>query len=106
MGTNRETGPDVRPCTVIETWTAAIRCRYLGPTNHRGTRIAVSRFDGAGWGRDPQRITVGWDHAMNPGENYAAAVREYVDRAGWSGEWLVSTCDGGAVAVCRPGSRS
>ena len=43
---------------------------------------------------------------MNPGENYAAAVREYVDRAGWSGEWLLSTCDGGAVAVCRPGYRA
>lgn len=99
------TKQEVKPCTVTETWKTAVRCKYYGPTNHRGSRIRVGRFDSANWGKDPNAITVDWDYALNIGENYAEAVRQYVDGLGWSGEWLLSTCDGGAVAVCVPGSR-
>lgn len=86
-------------CTVVESWKAVIRCKYHGPTNHRGTRITVSRFDGSGWGKDPNRLTVEWDYSLNAGENYAAAVRQYLEQAGWSGTWITGQCDGGAVAV-------
>jgi len=85
--------------TVTESWRVVIRATYHGPTNTRGTRIRVRRWDGSAWGEDPNRITVGWDYALNTGENYAAAVREYLARAGWDGRWTVAQCDGGAVAV-------
>lgn len=76
-----------------------MRVRYYGPTNTRGSRLRVSRFEWAGAGLDPNRITLEWDYALGHTENYVCAVREYVTRAGWDGEWIVSTCDGGAVAV-------
>jgi hypothetical protein len=93
----------------IESGRVAIRCRFYGPTNHRGSRIRVTRFDNPtdAYGftrRDPNGMTVSWDHALGLTENYVSAVREYVRRAGWSGTWAVSTCDGGAVAVMVPGS--
>jgi len=88
----------------IDTGRVAIRCRFYGPTNHRGSRIRVTRFDSPAAGRDPNGMTVSWDHALGLTDNYVAAVRQYVRRAGWAGTWAVSTCDGGAVAVMVPGS--
>jgi hypothetical protein len=88
----------------IESGRVAIRCRFYGPTNHRGSRIRVTRFDSVIAGRDPNAMTFGWDYALGLTENYVSAVREYVRRAGWSGTWAVSTCEGGAVGVFVPGS--
>jgi len=84
---------------VRESGRVVIRARFYGPTNTRGSRIRVSRFDPPAAGRDPHAVTVGWDYALGIPENYVEAVREYVSRAGWNGDWAVSTCDGGAVAV-------
>lgn len=77
-----------------------IRCKYFGPTNHRGSRIRVERWDG-GMSRasDPNRLTVGWDYSLSIEDNYVKAVAGYIRRAGWTGRWTVATCDGGAVAV-------
>ena len=63
---------------------AAIRTRYAGPTNHRGTRIIAS----AKWFSDqqPKRHTYDWDYALDVKENHAAAARE----------WLVSFNNHGA----------
>ena len=88
----------------VESGRAVIRCRFYGPTNTRGSRIGVRRFDPPCAGNDPNRITVSWDHALSLTENYVAAVQQYVTRAGWGGTWAVSTCDSGAVAVFVPGS--
>lgn len=88
----------------VESGRAVIRCRFYGPTNTRGARIGVRRFDPPAAGNDPNRVTVGWDYALGLTENYVAAVQAYVSRAGWAGTWAVSTCDGGAVAVFVPGS--
>lgn len=84
---------------VSESWRVAIRCKYHGPTNTRGSRITVARFESSVHGKDPNRITVGWDYSLNTGENYAAAVAEYVTRAEWGGHWRVATVTDGAVAV-------
>ena len=88
----------------VESGRAVIRCRYYGPTNTRGARIGVRRFDSPVAGNDPNRVTVGWDDALGLTKNYVAAVQQYLDRAGWAGTWAVSTCDRGAVAVFVPGS--
>lgn len=83
----------------VESGRAVLRCRYWGPTNTRGSRIRVMRFDA---GRDPNGITVDWDHALNLTGNYVSAVQAYLDRAGWGGTWAVSTVTDGAVAVYVP----
>ncbi len=81
---------------------ATVRAKYLGPTNHRGSRIVVSRFDPPSHGTDPNRITVSWDYALGVVENYAAAIQTYLERAEWQGTWIVSYTDSGAVAVQPP----
>jgi len=65
---------------------AAIRTRYIGPTNFRGSRIAVSDGGGFGWG--PRRLVVGWDYALNPVENHAAAAEA----------WLAKFIEGSSLA--------
>lgn len=87
--------------SAVESGRAVLRCRYWGPTNTRESRVRVMRFDG---GRDPNAVTVGWDHSLDPTGNYVAAVQRYLDRAGWSGSWTVSTVTDGAVAVYVPGT--
>lgn len=53
---------------------AGIVTRFLGPTNHRGSRVAVSdNYHG-----DVRRIYVSWDHALNPAQNHAAAARAWL----------------------------
>ena len=59
------------------------------------------RFDG---GRDPNAITVAWDDSLGLTGNHVAAVQMYLDRAGWSGTWAVSTVTDGAVAIYVPGT--
>jgi hypothetical protein len=42
---------------------------------------------------------VAWDYSLGTSENYREAVRQYVERAEWVGEWITSTITDGAVAV-------
>lgn len=83
----------------IDSYRVAIRCRYYGPTTHRGSRIVATRWDGREWKTDPNKITVGWDDALSISENYQEAVARYLIRAEWSGKWAVSRVPDGAVAV-------
>jgi len=87
-------------CKVDESQRVTVKCKYLGPTNHLGSRISVQRYEGSTFGKDPNRLTISWDYALNIGENYAEAVRQYVEKANWGGHWVVSTITDGAVAVC------
>ena len=89
-----------KTCNVNESHRVAVRCKYLGPTNHLGSRISVQRYEGATWGKDPNRLIISWDYALNIGENYAEAVRQYVEKANWGGQWVTSNITDGAVAVC------
>lgn len=90
------------PATVRESWRVTLRCKYLPVTNHRGSRIKVTRWDSTTYGTDPNGITVGWDHSLNTQQNYAEAVRQYLLKAEWDGTWVVSLCADGAVAVYFP----
>ena len=70
----------------------AVRAKYIGPSNTRGTRISVSAQVG--------RMTVAWDHALNRDENYARAIGLFVRRWGWWGAWsLGGAVDGSTVAT-------
>ncbi len=85
---------------VSESYRVTLRAKYLPVTNHRGSRIKVSRFEGTSYGRDPHAVTVSWDYSLGIGENYAAAFGQYLARTDWGGQWVSSMIDGGAVAVC------
>jgi len=84
-----------RQTAVRESNRATLRCKYSA----NGGRITVSRYESNTWGKDPNRITVAWDYSLGTGENYREAVRQYVERAEWVGEWITSTITDGAVAV-------
>lgn len=84
---------------VSESHRVVIRCKYHGPTDTRGSRITVARFENTAHGKDPHRLTVGWDYSLNTGENYQAAVAAYLERTEWGGHWRVGTVTDGAVAV-------
>tara|TARA_R100001082_G_C4355972_1_gene156909 strand:- start:954 stop:1262 length:309 start_codon:yes stop_codon:yes gene_type:complete len=57
---------------------AAIRTRYAGPTNSRGSRIIVT--DSKFFDEARQRHTYDWDHALDVNENHAQAAQEFLDR--------------------------
>lgn len=56
----------------------AIVTKYLGPTNHRGSRILVKAQAG--------RMTVPWDHALDSDDNHTAAAYQYAKAKGWIGQ--------------------
>lgn len=52
--------------------------RYLGPTNHRGSRIIATHK------RDSEttyRATIPWQHDLSPEDNHLAAAERLLD--GW-----------------------
>ena len=91
----REFAPNepVRACQVLETHRVSLRANYSAPSG--GGRITVSRGEGGG-----QRLTVGWDHSLNTGENYARAFNEFITRMNWGGSWVIGSGARGYVAVC------
>jgi len=89
---------------VSESPRAAVECRFYGPTNSgRGSRIKVQRMESASqratYGADQFALTVEWQDDLGLHGNYVHAVQQYMDRAGWSGRWLVALTGEGAVAV-------
>ena len=55
----------------------ALRTRYHGPTNYRGSRIIVT-YPVKGINRN--RYTYDWNYALDVSENHAAAAQEYLDK--------------------------
>ena len=56
---------------------SSIRTRFVGPTNHRPARIIAS--DGR-TGMDSWRLTVSYDHELNPDANHKAAAQAWMDK--------------------------
>lgn len=81
---------------VNESGRVAVRARYLGPTNYRGSRIKVTRMDAR---TGDKSLTVPWDDALGLAENYAAAIRAYLDMMGWEGTWAMGGGTDEIVAV-------
>ena len=73
----------------------SITTKFVGPTDHRGSRVAAqvsdygsdmetnSRFNGR-----PGRLVVSWNHAHNPEENHRLAAFALAKKLGWDGEWI------------------
>lgn len=61
---------------IIGAYTAAmIVTRYHGPTNSRGSRVSAKLPSGV-------KVTLHWDHALNPYDNHAKAVCTLLEREG------------------------
>jgi hypothetical protein len=95
MSTNVKQVEPVRVCQVRQTHRVSLRGNYSAP-NGRG-RITVSRADG---GRDPMRLVVSWNHALDVADNYAQAFNQYLARQNWGGSWVIGSTTHGYVAVC------
>lgn len=75
----------------------AIETYFIGPTNHRGSRIAARVCeDGTGYGGKPRKLTLNWEHRLNPMQNHRAAAKALADRLGWAGVWIEGGGDHGA----------
>ena len=59
--------------------TQAIETRYLGPTNHRGSRIKAQAWAGS--------VTVPYNHALNIEDNHRAAATALLAKLGWQGSY-------------------
>lgn len=57
-----------------------IQTKYFGPTNAKGSRVKV-------WAQAGVKY-FGWDHALNPDENHAAAAKMYAEFWQWTGRWV------------------
>jgi hypothetical protein len=67
----------------------AIVTKYHGPTNYKGSRISARA--------DAGRIVVPYDHALNIGENHAAAAQVLAERLGWTVTEGYAALAGGAL---------
>lgn len=58
----------------------AIITKYIGPTNHRGSRIKVTANAGT--------MTVSWDHSLDVEANHRDAARQFAAKYQWVGRWF------------------
>ena len=78
----------------------AITTKYLGPTNHRGSRIKAQAAAGS--------ITIPYDYSGNDDSVHAKAAKALADKFGWSGLWIAGglPSDDGNVYVNIPEPQS
>ena len=68
---------------------AAIRTKFVGPTNTRGSRISVCDYK---YSDTPaRRIFVSWDYSLDINENHAVAAEQWVSKFLNIGEPLIKT---------------
>lgn len=79
-----------------------ITTKYLGPTNHRGSRITakVRRFSHVMGGRDSfDRLTLPYDCGVNSFKNHAQAAMQLAARHSLVGAWHEGESDDGCGYV-------
>jgi hypothetical protein len=57
----------------------AILCKYLGPTDRRGSRVKAVCASGS--------VTLGFDDALGFDGNYEAAANALIAKLGWDKDW-------------------
>ena len=55
--------------------------KYLGATDHRGSRIKATSGSGL-------TLTTAWDHELDVEENHRNAALALANQLGWAGDWL------------------
>lgn len=73
----------------------AIITKYLGPTNHRGSRIKATAYAGS--------VTVPFDYSLDTVERHRAAAMALAAKYGWrEGAWTYGEMpDGSGFAFVR-----
>jgi len=56
----------------------AIKTKFIGPSNVKGSRIRASEPDG-------KSVTISYSHELNGDENHLAAAQALCKRMNWSG---------------------
>ena len=73
--------------------TQAIMTRYHGPGNVRGSRVSATAAAG--------KVTIRWDHALNPAGNHGEAAMALAMKYGWTGRYVAGGFWNGDMAwVC------
>ncbi len=73
----------------------AIRTRYHGATNTRGSRIIAKAEGGT--------LSMPYNHALNLGENHAEAARLLANKLGWLGVYHGGYFDRDYYWACESG---
>ena len=60
--------------------------KYLGPTNHRGSRIKARQS--ASYAGAPMSITIDWDYSLSAEQNHKAAAMAFAAKMNWLGDWV------------------
>jgi hypothetical protein len=68
----------------------AIRTKYIGPSNVKGSRVAAYAQAG--------RRYFDWDDSLNPDENHILAARLYAQRLEWKGKLVTGVLPDGSYA--------
>ena len=80
---------DLNHDAVVNAFTAsAITTTFHGPTNSRGSRVSAKLQSGA-------KVTLHWDHALNPFDNHAGAVVALLAKEGLDVRREVHVSDNG-----------
>ena len=69
----------------------AIVTKYLGPTNHRGSRVKATCEAGS--------LTMGWSHDLDVAENHSRVAVALATKLGWAGLWTLGALPGNAGYV-------
>jgi len=76
----------------------AILTRYLGPTDHRSSRVVVTSGNG-------HRLVVPWDDGLDADENHRAAAFKLCQKMGWAGDLASGGLKNGAAHCFIPGRK-
>ena len=60
--------------------------KYLGPTNHRGSRIKARQS--ASYAGPPQSVTIDGDYSLHVEQNHRAAAMAFAAKMNWFGDWV------------------
>lgn len=69
----------------------AIRTRYVGASNTKGTRIQVKAEAGKRY--------VDYNYGLNDETNHTEAARQFAEEMGWAGEYVAGFFDGDYIWV-------
>lgn len=64
-----------------------IQTAYIGPSNYRGSRVSAKTMDNKPSTGKPDRITIGYDSAIDSVQAHRKAALALAQREGWDGEW-------------------
>ena len=64
---------------------------FLGPTDYRPSRVVAKSAAG-------HKITLSWEHALNPEKNHGAAALALMAKLKWTGELVAGDNEDGSMS--------